>query len=175
MVPEFVDGLPTHPLVVHFTVVFLVLAVAGSILTSVWPAVRRRFGWLVVGGAAVATLLVPVATDSGESLELRFPDNPLIERHQELGDLMVWWALALFVAVLGLMLAYRKATRPTEDSTEESAKSRPAGWSPLVIVAAVLTVGLGVGTGIHVYRVGDAGARAVWEGTENLPVQGEGD
>ena len=171
MIPEFVDGLPTHPLVVHFTVVFLVLAVVGSILTAVWPAVRRRFGWLVVGGAGVATLLVPVATDSGESLETRLPENPLIERHQELGDLMVWWALPLFVAVLGLMLAYRKATRPAEDG----AQARPAGWSPLVIVAAVLTVGLAVGTGIHVYRVGDAGARAVWEGTENLPAQGEGD
>jgi hypothetical protein len=31
-----------------------------------------------------------------------------------------------------------------------------------------------VGAGIHVYRVGDAGARAVWEGVENLPVQNGG-
>jgi hypothetical protein len=43
-----------------------------------------------------------------------------------------------------------------------------------MIVLAVLTVGLAVGTGIHVYRVGDAGARAVWEGVQNLPPQNGG-
>jgi hypothetical protein len=38
-----------------------------------------------------------------------------------------------------------------------------------MIVLALVTVGAAVGTGIHVFRVGDAGARAVWEGVENLP------
>jgi hypothetical protein len=171
VVPEFVDGLPTHPLLVHFTVVLLVLSVLGGILTAAWPAVRRRFGWLTVACAGVATLMVPLTTDSGEALETRIPaeDNPLVARHQELGDLLVWWALPLFLAVLALMVAHRRANRPAEDATE----SRPArNWSPLVIVAAVLTLGLAVGTGIHTYRVGDAGARAVWGETENIPVQG---
>ena len=35
--PEFIGGLPLHPLVVHFTVVLLVLAAAGAVLTAVWP------------------------------------------------------------------------------------------------------------------------------------------
>ena len=43
-----------------------------------------------------------------------------------------------------------------------------------MIALAVVTVGVAVGAGIHVYRVGDAGARAVWEGVENLPAQNGG-
>jgi hypothetical protein len=43
-----------------------------------------------------------------------------------------------------------------------------------MIVAAVLTVGVAVGTGIHTYRVGDAGARAVWGDVQNLPPAGSG-
>ena len=45
--PEFIGGLPVHPLVVHFVVVLLVIASLGAVLTALWPAVRRRFGWLV--------------------------------------------------------------------------------------------------------------------------------
>lgn len=173
MVPEFVDGLPVHPLVVHFVVVLLILAVLGSVLVAVWPAVRRRFGWLVVAVAGVATLLCPVATDSGESLKLRFPDEPLVEQHQELGDLLVWWALPLFLAVTALMLVHRQREKRASTAGSDTENSRPGGW-PMVatVVTAVLTVGLAVGTGIHTYRVGDAGARAVWEDTKNIPVQG---
>jgi hypothetical protein len=43
-----------------------------------------------------------------------------------------------------------------------------------MIVLGLVTVGVAVGAGIHIYRVGDAGARAVWEGTQNLPVQNGG-
>jgi uncharacterized membrane protein len=178
VVPEFVDGLPLHPLMVHFAVVLVLLAVLGAILTAVWPAVRRRFGWLTVVCAGVAVPLVWLTSESGEALETRIPaeQNPLVMRHQELGDVLVWWALPLFLAVLALMLAYRQANRPAEDGTADNTadgtESRPGNWSPLVIVAAVLTVGLAVGTGIHTYRVGDAGARAVWGETQNIPVQG---
>jgi len=33
----------------------------------------------------------------------------------------------------------------------------------------VLTVGFAVAAGIHVYRVGDAGARATWEFVKDQP------
>lgn len=35
------------------------------------PAWRLRYGWLLVGVTAAATVLVPVATSSGEALERR--------------------------------------------------------------------------------------------------------
>lgn len=185
--PEFIDGLPIHPLLVHFTVVLIMLAVVGAVLTAVWPAVRRRFGWLVFGAAAVGALLVPFTTTSGENLANRLPPSPLIEKHAELGDLMIWWAVGLAVAVGALMvvhtMAARQVTAPTrvavgsggaeevrEENTQEAAKAPALA----MIVLAVVTVGVAVGAGIHIYRVGDAGARAVWEGTQNLPVQNGG-
>jgi len=180
-VPEFIGGLPLHPLIVHFVVVLLVIAPLGALLTALWPAVRRRFGWLAFAAAAVATALVPVATGSGENLANRIGMNPQIMAHEQLADLMIWWSLGLTVALGALMvvheMAARKATAKvavggagTEDVEEQQNKA-PA---LVMILLAVLTVGAAVGTGIHIYRVGDAGARAVWEGVENLPPQNGG-
>lgn len=176
--PEFIGGLPLHPLVVHFTVVLIVLAVVGAVLTAVWPAVRRRFGWLVFAAAAVGTLLVPFTTNSGTKLANRLPANDLITKHEELGDLMIWWAIGLTVAVGALMVVHTMAERKTTAKVAvgaagaEDVETQTVKAPVLVaIVLAVLTVGVAVGAGIHVYRVGDAGARAVWEGVENLPAQ----
>jgi uncharacterized membrane protein len=181
-VPEFVRGLPLHPLVIHFVVALLVIAVLGAVLTAVWPAVRRRYGWLAFAAALVATLLVPVATDSGENLASRLPANDLITEHQRLGDMMLWWAVGLTVAVGALMVVHTMAARKTTakvavgaagaEQEEPVQEAKPqASALVLLIVLAVVTVGVAVGTGIHVFRVGDAGARAVWEGVQNLPVQ----
>jgi uncharacterized membrane protein len=179
-VPDFIGGLPLHPLVVHFVVVLLPLAVLGSIVIAVWPAMRRRFGWLVVAVAAVGTLLVPIATDSGEFLESRIGTTPAIQHHAALGDLLVWWALGLFVAVTALMVLHQraeKAARDTEATTGGGGSvatetKRATGVSVVMIVAAVVTIGVAVGTGIHTFRVGDAGARLVWEFVEDSPPAG---
>jgi uncharacterized membrane protein len=180
-VPDFVNGLPLHPLVVHFVVVLLVLAAGGAVLTAIWPAVRRRFGWLVVVVAGVGVVLVPVATDSGEFLEGRLGTNPAIQEHAALGDLLVWWALGLFVAVTALMVLHQraeKAGREPEATTGgggtavETRTKQATGVSVAIIVAAVATVGLAVATGVHTYRVGDAGARLVWEFVEDQPPAG---
>ncbi|TDV43678.1 DUF2231 domain-containing protein [Actinophytocola oryzae] len=180
--PEFIGGLPVHPLLVHFTVVLIVIAVVGSVLTAVWPAVRRRYGWLAVGASAIGTLLVPFTTTSGANLAARYPNNPAIEKHEALGDLMIWWAAGLTVAVGALMVVHTMAARRVttkvavgSGGAEDVRETEPAKAPVLVvIVLAVITVGVAVGAGIHVYRVGDAGARAVWEGVENLPVQNGG-
>lgn len=178
--PEFIGGLPLHPLVVHFVVALLVIAPLGALLTALWPAVRRRFGWLAFAAAAVATILVPVATSSGENLASRVGTNPQVLAHEELADLMIWWSLGLTVALGALMvvhtMAARKATAKVAvgSAGAEEVEEQPKAPALLMIVLAVLTVGAAVGTGIHVYRVGDAGARAVWEGVQNLPPQNGG-
>ncbi|HEX2133840.1 MAG TPA: DUF2231 domain-containing protein [Actinophytocola sp.] len=173
--PDFIGGLPLHPLVVHFVVVLLPIAVAGSILIAVWPAARRRYGWLVVAAAGAGFVLTPVATSSGEFLESRIGTNPGIQEHAALGDLLVWWALGLFVAVTALMILHRRVERAAgipEDTAGGGtavATTRATGTAVTTIVAAVVTVGVAVGTGIHVYRTGDAGARLVWDFVEQTP------
>ncbi len=186
MLPDTVGGLPLHPLIVHFVVVLLPVASLGALLTAVWPAVRRRFGWLTVAAAAVATALVPVATTSGENLVTGLGgSNPLIDKHQQLADLMIYWALGLFVAVTVLMILHTAGERQARRSGSAEAefdldgrggqvatatRTKPStGVAVGMIVAMIATVGLAVGTGIHIFRVGDAGARTVWQDVgENL-------
>lgn len=178
--PELIGGLPLHALVVHFTVVLLPIAAVGSLLTAVWPAVRRRFGWLAVAAAAVSVILVPISTESGENLEegLGAETNPLVQKHSELADMMIYWAAGLFVVVTVLMIlhtmAERRAAVPEDDGGDAAGgvvtrarteAQRGTGLTVAMIVAMLATVGLSVGTGIHIYRVGDAGAHAVWEDT----------
>lgn len=177
--PEFIGGLPVHPLLVHFTVVLIVLAVGGAVLTAVWPAVRRRYGWLVVAAAVAGTVLVPFTTNSGENLATRV-QAPGVAEHQRLGDMMIWWALGLTVAVGALMVVHTMASRKATAKVAvgaagaETDEPRQATKAPalVMIVLALVTVGVAVGAGIHIYRVGDSGSRAVWEGVQDLPVQG---
>jgi len=157
--PEFVNGLPLHPLVVHFVVVLMPLAAVGAVVIAVWPAARERFGWLVVAAAAVATLLVPIATNAGGKLKARVgPENPRILRHEQLGNQMIYWAIPLLVFVAALMVVH------------ELNKRQQINWAkPVIIVLAVLSIGGAVGAGIHVYRVGDAGSRASYGDVQNTP------
>lgn len=156
--PEFVTGLPLHALVLHAVVVLLPLAVIGSVAIAILPAARARFGWLVVGVAAAATALVPIATMSGENLARRLPETPEIARHEELGDLMLYFALPMLAAVVALMVVH-----------EVNRRNRP-NWAKLATAAAaVLAVGFSVAAGIHVIRVGDAGSRSVWEYVQDQP------
>ncbi|MDQ3402508.1 MAG: hypothetical protein M3548_03825 [Actinomycetota bacterium] len=157
--PEFVNGLPLHALIVHAVVVLVPLSVLGAILIAVWPAARRRFGWSVAVLAGVGAALTPIATGSGRDLSRRLPDNELIRRHEELGDQLIYFVLPLFVAVLALMIVHTAIAR---------------GWSPgwrnvALIAAAVVVVGFAGASGVQVFRVGEAGSRAVWGGFENLP------
>ncbi|MGQ0837278.1 DUF2231 domain-containing protein [Actinokineospora sp.] len=159
--PEFVNGLPLHALIVHAVVVLVPLAVLGTIVVAVWPAARRRFGWLVVVVAAVGAALTPITASSGRDLERRLPENELIQAHERLGDQLIWFVVPLFVAVLALMLVHTAAARA----------SGPKRTNVALVLAAIVAIGLAGASGVHVFRVGEAGSRAVWDGIENLPAR----
>jgi hypothetical protein len=155
-VPETVFGLPTHAIVVHATVVFLPLASFVVLLHAFWPEARRRLGVVTPLLAGVALVLVPLATQSGEGLEHSMSENALIERHAELADGMLPWAIGLFVVAVGLWLLDLRRARARQDDVTR------ARWVPIVI--AILTVVVAVGTVQQVVRVGHAGAKATWDG-----------
>jgi hypothetical protein len=155
-VPETVFGLPTHAIVVHATVVLLPLAALVVLLHAFWSEARRRLGVVTPVLAGVALVLVPLATQSGEVLEHSVGHSALIERHAELADGMLPWAIGLFlVAVVLWLLDRRRAGAPAGDVSR-------ARWVP--IVAGVLTVVAVVGTAQQIVRVGHAGAQATWNG-----------
>jgi uncharacterized membrane protein len=173
--PEFVSGLPVHALVVHFVVVLLPLAVGGSVVIALWPAARERFGWLVVAVAVVATALVPVATNSGKQLKRRVGGSALLDEHERLGDQLLYYAIPMTVAVLGLMIVHELGKRRAAAGTDVSGGDAGAPTvtrtrtNVAVVVVAVVTIGLAVAAGIHVYRVGDAGSRVVWDFVQDTP------
>ncbi|TDP91193.1 DUF2231 domain-containing protein [Labedaea rhizosphaerae] len=176
--PEFVNGLPLHALLVHVVVVLVPLAVLGAIVIAVWPAARRRFGWLVLGFAVVDAIVVPLTTESGENLDRRVPSNPQLAEHERLGDMMIYWVVPLLVLIAALMAleVVRRRQLTTIDAggpgTQTAATGQVASWlMPVSIVVAVLTVAVAVGTGIHCFRVGDAGAKSVWGFVQDQPAR----
>jgi uncharacterized membrane protein len=177
---DLINGLPVHPLVVHAVVVLLPLAVLGTIAIALRPAWRLPYGYFVVGAAAVATVLLPVSTSSGEALEERV-GNP--GEHAELGDQLIWFALPLLILLVALVvMEWRRAredaavtgtpvtrtgttgtgtTRATSASTGTTTASRRTGSTARTVVAG-LAILASLATGVQVYRVGDSGARAAW-------------
>lgn len=143
---DLINGVPLHPLVVHAVVVLLPLGLLGTIAVALRPGWRRAYGPLVVGANLVATILCPVATSSGESLEQRVGAPG---QHAALGDQLVWFAIALLITSAALVWLSR-APQPT-----------PRQGRVLAVVAAASIVAA-LATGVQVYRVGDSGARAAW-------------
>jgi len=142
---DTIHGLPVHPLVVHAVVVLLPLAILGTIAIVVRPRWRRPYGPLVLAVTAAATVLIPVATSSGEALEHHVGDPG---RHAQLGDQLIWFALPLLAVVAAIVWLDRRPPR-----------SAPT-WLPAAV--SVLAVSLTDAAGVQVYRVGDSGAPAAW-------------
>ena len=144
---DTIGGLPVHALVVHASVVLLPLTGLGALLIALKPAWSRRFGIIVVLVGLLALISTVVAKESGEQLAVRVG---LPEPHANLGDRLPLFAAILFVLVTILWLV---------DRGIPGNRSRPV-W---VMVLAVLVVIASIVTVWWTFRVGDSGARAVWE------------
>ncbi len=165
--PETVFGLPTHAILVHATVVLLPLAALVVLLHAFWPEARRRLGIVTPLLAGVALVLVPLSTQSGEGLQEAVGESALVERHAELADGMLPWAIALFVVAVALwLLGRRREGAPADDVSR-------ARWVP--IVAGVLAVVAVAGTTQQIIRVGHAGAEATWHDVAVGGSTGDGD
>jgi len=155
---DLINGLPVHALVVHAVVVLLPLACLGTIAIAVRPAWRERYGVLVVACAAVSTVLIPVATSSGEALE-KHVGNP--GEHAELGDQLIWFAVPLLV--LSLALVWLDRRQRAAEGKVTTGGSGAGTSSTRMRVVAVLALVAALATSVQVYRVGDSGARAAWQ------------
>lgn len=154
---DSIFGLPVHPLVIHAVVVFLPLASVAVLVAAVWPKFRRWAGPLPLILALIGTVLTPVATQSGEALAATgLGQIPEVQTHQQLGDLMLYWAIGLLIAAAAVYWLHLK-TRAA-DSNRKPSQALVAG----IIALSAVT---GIGTLVHIYRVGDSGATAVWGGT----------
>ncbi|PJJ71906.1 hypothetical protein CLV46_1462 [Diaminobutyricimonas aerilata] len=174
-----INGLPLHPLVVHATVIFVPLAALLVSVSAVWPAARRRLGFLTPLTALVALVLVPITVAAGQWLIARVPQAPLIGEHASIGRNLLPWSIAVFVIAVALWvrdLLERRRQRGTEPGAERpnsrELRRRPAGTAITVALAALALVA-SAGSVVQVYLIGESGSRAVWEGgVADEPLEG---
>jgi hypothetical protein len=156
-----IGDMPLHPLVIHAVVFGIPLAVLLAFLFA-FPKTREWARWplgIVVVGATVVTF---VARQSGLAFEAALgmkPGNPvgdLILQHSLLAN-QLFYIMIVFAAI-GLINVFvvRKSTSDGA-AAKQSAIIRIV--LPILLVAAAL-VAL-----IWIVRVGDLGARAVWNPT----------
>lgn len=164
--PLTISGLPLHVLVVHAVVVLVPLAALGTAAIALWPAARRRYGWLVVGVTAVATAAIPVATSSGEDLRSRLADSSLIAAHAELADQLLVFVICLLVVSAGFMTTHQLLSRREAGTGPGTALAPVRSLTVVRVVAAVLTVVFAAIALVQVVRIGESGARAAWSDTQ---------
>lgn len=158
-------GLPVHALVIHVVVVLVPLAALLGVLFAV-PRTRQwsRLPLLLVSLAALASAVV--ARQSGLALKsanekrlgkawLDSDQGRLVVEHQHRANLLVWMLVGFAVVAVAAYLLSRD----------------PRASSPMLGAAIVLVLVGAVTLGVQVFRVGDIGARAVWNPTGDLDFQ----
>lgn len=162
---DTIAGLPLHPLVVHATEVIVPAAAVTVLLAVLWPRFRRWARFVPLGLSVIALVLVPISTESGESLEHRVGENNLIETHSNLAEGLLPWVIGLVVVAAALLVW-------NWNDRKEGSTPRDPRWVPAVLaVAGVLVAG---GTTVQAIRVGHSGATAVWqEDMKSQPTGGD--
>ncbi|MEZ5097304.1 MAG: DUF2231 domain-containing protein [Nocardioides sp.] len=150
---DTINGVPAHPLLVHAAVVLVPAAALAVVLSALVPRFRRWSGLLTPLLATVAAGVLPLVTQSGESLEERVTETALMERHADMGESLLPWAAALAaLAWVSWWLGRR---------TGVAGRSGGVG----LLVVGLLGVVAAVGSTVQVYRIGHSGAEAVWSDT----------
>lgn len=152
--PTSFDGLPLHPLIVHATVVLVPLSALMVALYVLWPRFRAWSGPLPAAASLVGLALVPLSTSTGETLEERVERTDLVERHADIAEQLLPWAIGLAVLAVAAWLVQRRVDRGS------------TVVRPVVLGIAVLAVVAAAGTTVQVARIGHAGAKAAWADTD---------
>lgn len=103
----------------------LPLAAICAILAVLWPAARKKMGFIGPALALLALILVPLTTSASEALKQVTPPNPRIEKHTELGDQALIWAAPLFVfATLWWICTHRGSETDSRSVASGSGRRR---------------------------------------------------
>ena len=100
-----VDGIPTHPLVVHAAIVLVPLVLVCLIIFSFKKKWHSTFAIPTVVLAFGALVTSWLAEESGGSLEERVQESSLSEKHAELGENFVMIAFLLFGEIVKMTIS----------------------------------------------------------------------
>ena len=156
-------NLPLHPLVVHAVVVGVPLAALLAFLFA-FPKTREWARWPLAITLVGATGAAFVARQSGLALEAALgikPGNPvgdLILRHSLLANQLFYIMIGFTViGLLNVFLVSKRSADAVDGAAKQSAVLR-IGLPILLAATAVVALA-------WIVRVGDLGARAVWNPT----------
>jgi uncharacterized membrane protein len=160
------DGLPAHPLIIHVPVVLIPVSILGSLACVARPRWFGRYGILLCCTAIVAMSSIFLAMQAGAALRgalhLQGQAARLINEHSHAAHILAF----VFVAFTAILILTFSATRI-------SGEMGPTGLEPVdrVLSARSTLIGLRVAlivlalaSAFWVFRVGDLGAKAVWQG-----------
>jgi hypothetical protein len=153
-------NLPLHPLVVHAAVIGIPLAALLAFLFA-FPKTREWARWPLAITVVGVTAVTFVARQSGLAFEAALgirPGNPvgdLIVQHSRLANQLFY--IMIGFSVIALLNAFIVSKRAADGAAKQSAILRIG--LPLLLVGAA-----GVALA-WIIRVGDLGARAVWNPT----------
>lgn len=157
-----VAGLPLHVLLVHAMVVLTPLLAALLVTLAAWPGARRVLAVPALLGAAGLLALGLVTIDAGKWLEARLPLAPLIQEHTAQGEDLVPWLVGLLVAATVIAIWAVLERVDARRAAHRLGRGVRLGVGVL-LTAATLVVA--IGSTVTLVRIGEAGSRAVWEGS----------
>ena len=149
--------MPLHPLVVHAVVVLGPLAALTGLVYAAVPRWRWLLRWPLLVLAVLTAVTAFLATTSGDDLlEARPELEPLVEEHEERGELLR--NVALGYVPVSVLAAWALGGVSALASGRGAQETRGA----LGMVAAVLLAVASVALLVTLFLAGDSGARAVW-------------
>lgn len=148
-----VNGLPLHPLLVHAVIALVPIAAIAVLLHALWPAARRRLGVVTPLAGLALVIVVPITVLAGRDLRAKVGPLPQVDRHAQLGEMLLPWAIALLIVGVLEWVWFRRRDR-----------RRTSGLGGTVITATLAVAAIGVASGalVLIVLIGEAGARAVW-------------
>lgn len=159
------SGLPFHPLIIHVPVVLIPLSVLGA-LACVWrPRWLERYGVPLCLCAIVAMSSIFLAMQAGSALEgalnLQGPAAQLISEHSRYAHYLAVVFVG-FTAVLILTFSAHRISGGMPTGLRIADAALGSRMNYLLLRAALVVLSLAAA--YLVFRVGDLGAKAVWEG-----------
>jgi uncharacterized membrane protein len=158
-------GLPAHPLFVHVPVVLIPSTIAATIVFMFRRDWFARYGIALALVAIVAMSSIFITMQAGAALrgELHLQGRAatLISEHSQAAHILAI-VYVLFTATLIVTFAAQRISggMPTGLGIVDGLLSSRAVLTAL----SVLLVALSIGGGYMVFRTGDLGAKAVWQG-----------
>ncbi|WP_022887905.1 hypothetical protein [Agromyces italicus] len=156
------EGLPLHVLLVHAVIVLTPLVGLLLVVLAAWPAARRVLWLPALVGAVLLVPLGLVTVEAGKWLEARVPEAPLIQQHTGMGEDLTPWLIGVLV-VAALIAAWALVERADARRTNSGlSRGLRIGVAAVLVIASLVVA---VGSTATLVRIGEAGSRAVWEGT----------